>query len=29
MVDNMNDEDMANIVDEVFEAMEVDDIIEE
>jgi len=29
MVDNMNDEDIVNIVDEVFEEMEVDDIIEE
>jgi len=29
MVDNMNDKDIVNIVDEVFEEMEVDDIIEE
>jgi len=29
MVDNMNDEDIVNIVDEVFEEIEVDDIIEE
>jgi len=29
MVDNINDEDIMNIVDEVFEEMEVDDIIEE
>jgi len=29
MVDNINDEDFVNIVDEVFEEMEVDDLIEE
>jgi len=29
MVDNMNDEDIMNIVNEVFEEMEVNDIIEE
>jgi len=29
MVDNMNDENIVIIVDEVFEEMEVDDIIEE
>jgi len=29
MVDNMNDEDIMNIVNEVFKEMEVNDIIEE
>jgi len=29
MVDYVNDEDIMNIVDEVFEEMEVDDIIED
>jgi len=28
-VNNMNDEDLMNIVDEVFEEIKVDDIIEE